>query len=115
MSYKKFEGNHGLEKYFGAKNDPGPSMSEEDIPQEEEDNTWKNFIACVRSRRRQDLLCDIQEGHLSTALGHLGVVSYRTERALSFDSHSERFVNDDEANGFLTRNYRPPYVMPDTI
>jgi predicted dehydrogenase len=36
-----------------------------------------NFIAAVRSRRRQDLKADCQEGHLSSALCHLGNISYR--------------------------------------
>ena len=36
-----------------------------------------NFIAAVRSRRHTDLSCDIEEGHLSAALCHLGNISYR--------------------------------------
>jgi predicted dehydrogenase len=36
-----------------------------------------NFIQAVRSRKHTDLTCDIEEGHLSAALCHLGNISYR--------------------------------------
>lgn len=36
-----------------------------------------NFIQAVRSRKKEQLNADIQEGHLSSALCHLGNISYR--------------------------------------
>lgn len=36
-----------------------------------------NFIKAVRSRKHTDLNADIEEGHLSSALCHLGNISYR--------------------------------------
>ncbi|MFO0846819.1 MAG: gfo/Idh/MocA family oxidoreductase, partial [Gemmataceae bacterium] len=36
-----------------------------------------NFIKAVRSRKKEDLNADILEGHLSSALCHLGNVSHR--------------------------------------
>ncbi len=76
------------------------------------DPHFEQFIECLRARNWQALSADILEGHMSTALCHLGNVSYRTGRKLTFDSHSERFVNDTEANGYLTRNYRAPFTVP---
>jgi predicted dehydrogenase len=38
---------------------------------------FSNFITAVRSRKRADLHADILEGHLSSALCHLGNISYR--------------------------------------
>jgi hypothetical protein len=38
---------------------------------------YGNFIAAVRSRRRQDLRADCSEGHPSSALCHLGNISYQ--------------------------------------
>jgi len=101
--------------YFGKNNEPGPSMSEDDLPEEERTNVWKNFVECVRSRKWQDLDCDIAEGHMSAAIGHLGNISYRTGRKLNFDPETEKFVNDQEADSYLTRNYRDPYGMPEKI
>jgi hypothetical protein len=38
---------------------------------------YANFIKAVRSRNHKDLNLDIEDGHLSSALAHLGNVSYR--------------------------------------
>jgi predicted dehydrogenase len=37
---------------------------------------FDNFLTAVRSRNHQDLTADIEEGHLSSALCHLGNISY---------------------------------------
>ena len=105
----------GYKTYFGPKNEPGPAKSEDDIPAEQRSNGWKNFIDCVRSRKREDLDNEILEGHMSASLGHLGVISYRTGRKLLFNPEKEKFVNDPEADKFLTRIYRKPYVMPENV
>lgn len=103
----------GFKTYFGRNNEPGPSLSDADFPAGEKSNNWENFIQCVRSRKVEDLDCDIAEGHLSASIGHLGVISYRTGHKLEFDPEEEKFVNDPEADKLLTREYRKPYVMPD--
>jgi predicted dehydrogenase len=118
-----------------------------------------NFVNAVRSRKASDLNADILEGHLSSALCHLGNISYRVGalvpfsqktkafgdnkdaaeafermeshlkedkvpldstsyhlgRHLAFDPQAERFVNDTEADTYLTRQYRTPFVVPDKV
>ena len=44
-----------------------------------------NFLAAVRSRAMADLNADIEEGHLSSALCHLGNISYRLGSPMSAD------------------------------
>jgi predicted dehydrogenase len=44
---------------------------------------FANFLKAVRSRKSSDLAADIQEGHLSSALCHLGNISYRLGEELS--------------------------------
>jgi hypothetical protein len=73
---------------------------------------FENFIAAVRSRQSNTLHAPLDEGHLSSTLCHLGNISYRLRRSLKFDGASERFLNDDEANGLLSRTYRAPYALP---
>jgi predicted dehydrogenase len=114
QGWMTFSGD-GYKTYFGTKNEPGPAKSEDDIPPEERSDGWKNLIDCVRSRKREDLDNEILEGHLSASIGHLGVISYRTGRKLVFNPAAEKFVNDKEADKFLTREYRKPYVMPDKV
>lgn len=44
-----------------------------------------NFIDAVRSRKIEDLHADILEGHLSSALCHLGNISYRLGESISVE------------------------------
>ena len=108
--------------YFGRKNEPGPSISSKELASDPMNRAgtggqphFTNFIDCMRSRRWQDLNADILEGHLSTVICHLGNISYRTGKKLTFNPYSERFVNDDDANTYLKRKYRHPYVVPDEV
>lgn len=76
---------------------------------------FTNFIDCVRSGRWQELHADIMEGHLSTSLSHLGNIACKLDRTLQFNPHAETFINDPEAASYLTKAYRSPYDLPDTV
>jgi len=91
---------------------PGPEIPDLDLP---EVSHFQNFIDCVRSRKREDLNCEVEQGHLSTSLCHLANIAYRVGRKLEFDPQSETFADDEAANALLTREYREPYVMPDQV
>ncbi len=80
-----------------------------------EGNHFQNFIDCVRSRNKDEQNAPVEAGHLSSALCHLANISYRVGRSLTFDPATERFVGDKEANKLLTRKYRAPYVIPDSV
>lgn len=118
-----------------------------------------NFIKAVRSRNKGDLNAEILDGYLSTALCHLGNISYRLGKimpadqiadtikadanlaesfdrfeqhlkanqvdfnatprilgpSLTMDPDKEIFVGEfsNEANMFLSRDYREPFVVPE--
>jgi predicted dehydrogenase len=91
--------------FLGKKREPGPSGSSEADP-------WKPFIAAIRSGKREDLGVDIEEGHLSSALCHLGNIAYRLRRSVQFDPATEKIVGDNEASQLLSRDYREPFVVP---
>ena len=78
---------------------------------------FENFIAAVRSRNSEDLHADILEGHRSAMFAHAANISYRLGRALTFDLSREMFIGEgaDEANQYLTRKYREPFVVPDVV
>ena len=46
---------------------------------------------------------------------HLANISYRVGRRLHFDPVKEIFLNDTEADAMLTREYRPPFVVPEVV
>jgi predicted dehydrogenase len=105
-------GDSKAQVYFGRKNEPGPTLASEEKGDSGQAH-FENFIECVRSRKSSDLRAPVEEGHFSTALCHLGNISYRVGRSLKFDAATERFVGDEEANQLLGRSYRAPYSLPD--
>ncbi len=64
----------------------------------------ENFLSCVRSGDRPN--ADIEEGHKSTLLCHLGNMAWRTGRNLDIDPQSHR-PTDAEAAKLWGREYRP--------
>jgi len=95
----------GYKTYLGKKREEGPSGSSGP-------NEYERFIAGVRSRKHEDLGVEIEDGHLSSALCHLGNISYRLGRTVVFNPKTETFPGDDEACAMLSRDYREPYVVP---
>ena len=94
--------------FMGRDQQPGPSATQGD-------NHYVNFIDAVRSRKRQDLTAEIEEGAISCNLMHLANISYRLGRTLNWDAKKMQVINDDEANKMLTRAYRAPYVVPKNV
>lgn len=66
-------------------------------------NHFANFIKAVRSRRYLDLNADILDGHLSSALCHLGNISYRLGAPDTAKDMVKKFQGDAEALGTLDR------------
>ena len=106
--YMVMKGQQGYWTYLGREREPGPKRVEKG-------DHYANFIAAVRSRRRDALHAEIQEGHFSSALCHLANTAYRTGRTLNFDPKTETFNEDIESNSLLTRDYRDPYVVPNSV
>lgn len=71
------------------------------------DNHMGNFFECVRSRKPP--ICDVEIGHRSISVAHLGVISVRLGRALKWDPAKEDFIGDAEASSWLSRPMRAPY------
>jgi predicted dehydrogenase len=99
---------HGW-RAFLERNRPGPTGDGKSRGREH----FQNFIDCVRSRKRPN--ADIREGHLSARLCHLGNIATRVGRRLRFDAKTETFIDDPEANRLLGREYRAPFVVPETV
>jgi predicted dehydrogenase len=56
---------------------------------------YQNFIDAVRSRKVEDLHADIEKGHISSALCHMGNISYRIGRHKSPDEIKQSINNSD--------------------
>lgn len=64
---------------------------------------YGNFIKAVRSRKVEDLHADILEGHLSSALCHLGNISYRLGDEQPFGQTPQAFAKDKDAGETFER------------
>jgi predicted dehydrogenase len=69
----------------------------------------KNFIECVRSRQTPN--ADIEIGHRSTIVPHLGNIAYKTGRKLHWDAAKEDFAGEPEASKLLGRQARKPWDL----
>jgi predicted dehydrogenase len=69
----------------------------------------RNFLDCVKSRQRP--IADVEEGHLTATMCHLGNLATRLSRSLNWDAAKEEFVGDREANQMLSRPYRKPWKL----
>jgi predicted dehydrogenase len=74
---------------------------------------FKNFLDCVKSRSNPN--ADVEIGHLSTRLCHLGNIAHRVGRKLVFDAATESFGGDAEANALLGREYSSRFEMPSHV
>ena len=64
-----------------------------------------DFLNAIRTNRRPN--ADIEIGHLSATLCHLGNIASRVDQTLRFDGETEQIIDNDQANRLLSRQYRP--------
>ena len=73
-----------------------------------------NFIECVRSRKQPNSPMD--QAFMSSALIHMANISCRTgNKQLQFDTQTEKFIENEEANKLLKVTYRENYEIPEKI
>lgn len=94
--------------FMGEAREPGPTGSGLG-------NHYQAFVDAIRSGDPATFNRSIEEGFLSCVLVHLGNIAYRLGRSLDFDPETMTFPHDAEANALLTREYRPPFVVPDRV
>ncbi len=68
-----------------------------------------DFIECVKTRERP--FRDIEFAAHTMTVCHLGLVAYELQRSLKWDTAKQEFPGDEEANRFLDRARRQPWVL----
>ena len=82
-------------------NKPGPSMQGTfSLPGHHE-----NFLSCIRTGQQPH--ADVEIGHLTASLCHLGNIATRVGRVIHFDPAKEEVTGDSDAAQFVRRQYRP--------
>lgn len=69
----------------------------------------RNFLDCVKSRKRP--FCDLEKGHRSTTFALLANIALETKSRLEWDPKAERITNNKEANKLLHYEYRAPWKL----
>jgi predicted dehydrogenase len=106
--YMVVKGYDSYEIFLGQKREKGPARKAGG-------DHYANFLKAVQSRKTTDQHGPVESAHLSSALAHLGNISFRLGRQLKFDPEKEQFIGDKEANTMLTRKYRTGFVVPDKV
>jgi predicted dehydrogenase len=93
-------GKHGGWKLYGPRNELREELAGDvDTPAHE-----RNFLDCVHSGARPN--ADIEIGHLSSALAHLGNIAARVGQTFHFDPAQEKVIDVPEAAALVGRRYR---------
>ena len=103
-------GAGGRDKYeLQAEGKTEEARGEETLPH------MRNFFDAVRKRDHTILSAEIEIGARSAAYCHLANIAYRVGRTVRMALSTGRFIGDEEANALLTRNYRAPYVVTESV
>ncbi len=69
----------------------------------------ENWLDCIKTREKP--ICDVEVGHRSATVCHLGNIAIRLGRELAWDPTAEKFVGDDQANLLTSRPMRAPWHL----
>jgi predicted dehydrogenase len=114
--YVTFDSYSSWKSWLGEKSERGGGWTEKEGPSGKEGGDhFLNFIEGVRSRDRNHLHAEIEEGAMSTVLVHLANISYRVGRTIHFDAATYTAKGDPEAQKMFTRDYRAPFIVPEKV
>jgi len=112
----------GLEVYPEPKGESGPgAVASTDAPEgfrmervdvagaDATELHLKNFIDCVRTRQKP--VADVEIGHRSTTVPHLGNIAFRTAQKIHWDAEREEIIGNREAVALLDRPARKPWDL----
>jgi predicted dehydrogenase len=75
-------------------------------------NHIDNWYDCIKSRKLP--ICDVEVGHRSATVCHLGSLAIRTGKKLRWDPVTEKMSGNDAAAKLMRYEYRSPWKLPMT-
>lgn len=105
------EGTMQISREFLETNPPSIAtvqMSGSDERLYHSDNHYANWIDGIREHK--ETICPAEVGHRSATVCNIANIAYWVNRDLKWDPVAERF-DDDEANGYLDKEYREGYEV----
>ena len=110
-----FLGRHdGGWQVFSRLNNRQPVVESQQYGRFPDPEHKEDFVQVIRQHRLPN--ADIEHGHRSAALCHFANISYRVgNKLLMIDEKTEQFINSEDANALLKREYRKPFVIADPV
>ena len=71
----------------------------------------QNWFESIRTRKPP--VCDVEVGHRSATVCHLGNIAIRAGRTIRWDPVREEILGDAEAAAMTTKAYRAPWKLPE--
>ena len=99
----------GFQIFLGEKREPGESGTAD---KGDTGPHMQNFLEAVKSRRKEDLHGEVQEGVTSVNLVHMANISYRLKHEIQFDPVAMKFKESDATAMMARPKSRQPYVVP---
>jgi myo-inositol 2-dehydrogenase/D-chiro-inositol 1-dehydrogenase len=98
----------------GAFGKPVEELPQNPLPEDrvrlyESDDHMGNFFECVKTR--QQPASTVGVAHRVITACHLGNIAIRLKRKIRWDAQAEQIVGDPEANTWLSREQRAPYLV----
>ncbi|MFN3652971.1 MAG: Gfo/Idh/MocA family protein [Armatimonadota bacterium] len=73
------------------------------------DNHHQNWLDCIKSRKSP--ICDVEIGHRSATVCHLGNLALRSGRKVRWDPKKQKVVGDPEQQRMTRYAYRSPWKL----
>ena len=106
LLHHNFPGKGNLE----VEGTPGEKLEPKPVPgYKGQGGIAGDFIECVKTREKP--FRDIEFCQHTMAVCHLGLIAYELKRSLKWSQAKQEFPGDDEANRFLDRAKREPWVL----
>jgi hypothetical protein len=98
----------------GAYGKPVEEFAQNPLPDDrvklyQSDDHMGNFFECVTTRKKP--VSDVFSQHRTITPCHLGNIAIRLKRKIRWDPDTQEIVGDDEANTWLSRKQRAPYLV----
>ena len=76
------------------------------------DKHWENFISVVKSRKKEELHCDVKAAANVATLAQMGNIAYRSGQKLEWDAVKEQFTDEAINKKYLMKEYHNGYKLP---
>ncbi|HJN09874.1 MAG TPA: Gfo/Idh/MocA family oxidoreductase [Pirellulaceae bacterium] len=114
-----FHGEQGKIEIFRGRVTSNPAeivkqpIRDDEIHLYKSDDHMRNWLDCIKSRKR--CIADVEIGHRSTTVCHLGNIARWLGRPLKWDPVKETFPGDKQANALIDRQRRKGYELPEVV